>query len=982
MMDGYTCVITENGGHMIFRNEMKSFLLLIFLALICSCGDESTKVVENRTLDYESYDAVDDLPECTDENQGQLAWVVDESQLRICADEKWSAMKSKDSVPKLTLSCWTKMSKDSSGYTVICNGDSIGFVRNGVLIDNRKDNECSVLFVDGDTLEIVCDSLVSILVKDSEGNLSQHEVDLDSEQIALDLENIEGVSQKGPFVTGSEVVVYELQNGRTLKQTGKSFQGNITNDNGAFNVRSVKIASQYAYLVAKGVYLNEVSGQKSDAQIQLSAITDLRNRNNVNVNILTHLEYERVVNLVTKKKMTVANAKKQAQKEIFNVFHVNSEKFVGGSEDFSIGGTGEEDAALLAISIMLQKEDNTADFSKRINALSSSIADSGSCEPSTLFDIAEWASRADSLNFFPRFSEHVRDFGLSVKVPDFEKYVRNFWNKEFDLGKCDTLGKIVAANRTELRSSASRFICEEKYGVRSWRYATVTDIDVYGKKPAADGSLYTAASGNVYVYDSVLAIANGAGWRPANVFEQAFTGCRMELNNKITSSAELYSIGGCYDSDRRVSFYRCDGENREWVKAENCFIVDTYGWGDVADGTVKFSDSVDVDNYYRKCYLFDSLDGGWRTVERMYCDSYSDIGGCTRAREGKFFKNNRDEYYMCTKNLEWQQFYKDFAEDVWNQECKTWVIGSVDTNNRYVCENGEWREAQEMEMIAGGPCFDQDTISYSADSAYVCYTGIFVDEFWRNYGSGWKKATVLDNPQIQKDYLNEALTYDSIVDARDGRIYKTIRIGEDTWTAENLLYFDRMTMNNEKSCYGDNSSGCEMWREYYWPIAMNISGLYLSSSANNLISEKHQGSCPEGWHIPSVAESESLLAAAGSFEALFSAKKNLIKSQDFEEIVNNWLCPFDEIPYVRGSNASGFSAITGAKPRSIRISFDEEVAVELPLPKICWWTSEEVSDTQAKAFCASIDDDFTMIETRSKEEQLPVRCVKDKEGDE
>ena len=40
---------------------------------------------------------------------------------------------------------------------------------------------------------------------------------------------VAGVSQKGPFVTGSAVTVQELD-GITLKQTGKSFKGTIKSD--------------------------------------------------------------------------------------------------------------------------------------------------------------------------------------------------------------------------------------------------------------------------------------------------------------------------------------------------------------------------------------------------------------------------------------------------------------------------------------------------------------------------------------------------------------------------------------------------------------------------------------------------------------------------------------------------------------------------------------------------------------------------------
>ena len=978
------CIDVDLRTGYVTTNTKKSLLFLLLLTFLCSCGDETTKVVENKTLNYESYDTIGDLPDCTEENQGQMAWVDDESLLRICADEKWYAMVSNDSVPKSLFSCFTEMNEDSSGYTVICNGDSIGFVRNGKLVDegNKSDEGCSVLLVVGDTLEIACDSLVSFLVRDSSGVLNPQETGLDSEQVALNLENIEGYSQKGPFVTGSEVVVYELQNGRTLKQTGKSFQGSITNDKGAFNIRSVKIASQYAYLVAKGVYLNEISGEKSDAQIQLSAITDLRNRNNVNVNILTHLEYERIVNLVTKKKMSVANAKKQAQSEIFDAFHVNSEKFKGGSEDFSIGGTGEEDAALLAISIILQGDDNTADLSKRINAVSSSIADSGVCDALTMLDLAKWAASADSLGNFAEYREHVKNMGLSVMVADFEKYIRNFWNREFDLEECDTLGKIVVAKRSELKSSSSRFICEDKYGIKSWRYATVEEKDVYGKEPSSDGALDTLESGNVYVYDSVLAITNGNGWRTADEREKKYGGCRMELDGKVVMEEWNWNFDFevCGEHSWDYLDFVCDGEQRRWIAPRNCFMVDTYGWKDSTDGSVRGGNAIEVTGR-QSCYVYDSLDGAWREIDAEVC-GYG-VGGCTRARVGRYFKNENESFYRCEKDLKWKEEDASFAKNIWLHECLPWVKGLVDSLEYYVCRNGTWRKADEMETLVGAPCFDQDSISYSADSAYVCYTGAYVNEFFRLPASGWRPAESLDKPMTQKDYLNEELTYDSIVDSRDKRVYKTIKIGEDTWTAENMLYFDRMVMNDSTSCYGDQTSGCEMWRQYYWPVAMKINGQYLSSRASELISENHQGVCPEGWHIPSVAESEALLAAAGSFEALLSAKRRLVHGaelEDFHGILSGQSIE-DVLHFITGTNSSGFSGISGADTYTY-ITNGYEFIFEKPHLKTCWWTSDEVSNGRASAFCASLEDDFTLIETRSKEDQLPVRCVKNREGEE
>lgn len=977
---------------MMSSNKKLCLHWLLLLGLLCSCGDETSKVVDSRSMGYESYDSVDDLPDCSDENEGELVWVADEGQMRICADEKWFAMMPKN--PETTISCSTKMSEDRSGYTVMCNGDSIGFVRDDTLLETDEDKDCSVLLVKGDTLEIACDSIVSVLIRDVAGNLFPEETELDSEEIALNLENVGGYSQKGPFVTGSEVTVYELQNGRTLKQTGKSFQGSISDDKGAFNIRTVKVASQYAYLVAKGVYLSEIDGKKSNTQIQLSAITDLRNRNSVNVNILTHLEYERVLYLVTKKKKTVASAKQQAQKEIFDLFHVESEKFKGHPEDWSIAGSGDEDAALLAISILLQKDDKTSDLSKRINTMSSSIADSGSCDASLLLDLADWVVIADSLGRFSEYRENVKQMGLSAKVAEFEKYLRNFWNEEYGLDDCDSVGKITSATRGKLKNSSSRFICEDNYDVHSWRLATEEEKELYAKKPAADGTLDTGVSGNVYVYDSVWAETNGFGWRLTDKVEHDHGLCKIDMDSVVVSIDVPYGHmeGNCYDSQTEKQYYWCDGANRKWTIPQNCYMVDTYGWEAGSDGETKYADIrwMTYAGLSQHCFIYDSVDGAWRNVREDVCRSHR--GECTHARAGKYFKAKYADIYKCKEDLTWDEFPYDskkfstywiLSNVISYGECLPMVVGAIETSYYFVCDKEEWRVASDLEVELGVPCFRQDTLSYSADSAYVCYTGAYTNEFCRKEGPAWVKRSALDLPKSQRDYLNDALAYDSIADSRDGRTYKTIKIGADTWTAENMLYFDKSIMNDDASCYGDSASGCEMWRIYYWPVAMNISGVYLSSSAKEIVSEKQRGVCPEGWHVPTVSESEALLAAAGPYDALLSAKRKMLNSEDYNLTISH-VYDYSKLSFVNASNSSGFSAVCGFVNA---LMYNKDFSggfhyFEIPEPKACWWTSEEYSDTQARAFCVSVDEDAPLVEIRSKEDVLPVRCVQDKKENE
>jgi hypothetical protein len=86
--------------------------------------------------------------------------------------------------------------------------------------------------------------------------------------------------------------------------------------------------------------------------------------------------YYRVLNLAEQGK-TVKEAKKQAQKEILAVFGIDSDSFKD-SEDMSIFGTSESDAALLAISVLLQSDLSEGDFSQRLADFGQAIKTGGS----------------------------------------------------------------------------------------------------------------------------------------------------------------------------------------------------------------------------------------------------------------------------------------------------------------------------------------------------------------------------------------------------------------------------------------------------------------------------------------------------------------------------------------------------------------------------------------------------------------------------
>lgn len=165
-------------------------------------------------------------------------------------------------------------------------------------------------------------------------------------------------------------------------------------------------------------------------------------------------------------------------------------------------------------------------------------------------------------------------------------------------------------------------------------------------------------------------------------------------------------------------------------------------------------------------------------------------------------------------------------------------------------------------------------------------------------------ATVLDTSSSSSAVAGDSGTF---TDKRDGQKYRYVKIGTQTWMAQNLNYD---TANNTGSwCYNDSSANCATYgRLYTWTTAMGLDTSYDSKSWRGADSASHQGVCPSGWHVPTDAEWATLIAYVGSDSARIKlSEKNTWAS---------WSSSTGDISAYQGTDAYRFTVLAAGQRES------------------------------------------------------------------
>ncbi len=234
------------------------------------------------------------------------------------------------------------------------------------------------------------------------------------------------------------------------------------------------------------------------------------------------------------------------------------------------------------------------------------------------------------------------------------------------------------------------------------------------------------------------------------------------------------------------------------------------------------------------------------------------------------------------------------------------TLPQVSGNDKYYVKNFEWSEFEQGSWKLSG----EDAVKSLSSIAIIFESSAGGSQFFNIYQIGSYgmcgddkdiSPTDIDASYFYNtaftyswDYMNPSIDYGEFVDPRDNRIYKTVKIGNQTWMAQNLDF-----VVDDSYCYNDTGSYCNKYGSLYtWAAAMDSVGKYTNTSkgcGNGKSCETFEtvvGLCPTGWHMPSHAEWDILLSTAGDTD---KATKSLITTIGWDA--------------QDGSDSYGFSAL-------------------------------------------------------------------------
>lgn len=323
------------------------------------------------------------------------------------------------------------------------------------------------------------------------------------------------------------------------------------------------------------------------------------------------------------------------------------------------------------------------------------------------------------------------------------------------------------------------------------------------------------------------------------------------------------------------------------------------------------------------------------------------------------------------------------------------AVGGIDTAGLKLkstsgwYDNGNGTDSFGFAVLPAGYRYNDGSLNYEGDyayfwssteygsnSAYYWFFDYHGDDVYRfgstkdrgfsvrclrdsDEGSGASSSSSQAQPSSSSSssIKDPELVEGTMTDSRDGQTYKTVKIGAQTWMAENLNYdpgdVSGMGSYAWQGCYDNSAANCAIYgRLYTWEVAMDKAGCGYRTYCNNS-NEGTQGVCPAGWHLPSDAEWRTLFKNVGGTGTAGSVLKSS----------SGWSSG-------NGTNSFGFAVL----PAGYR-GYAGDFYVEGD--DAYFWSSTEDDSNDAYGWGFYYYDDRVAYAWGNKDYAYSVRCLRD-----
>jgi len=370
------------------------------------------------------------------------------------------------------------------------------------------------------------------------------------------------------------------------------------------------------------------------------------------------------------------------------------------------------------------------------------------------------------------------------------------------------------------------------------------------------------------------------------------------------------------------------------------------------NGATVFSPYV-IEDCERYSRFFDKATLEDKCPDKMYWVGIEDILGEDPALY-KEFRNEYDEEMDENSQVYGQLYSEEVISDIcpegWHlpsnddwQLLKDYVeITSLDSAGTVLRSKSKWKIEYESDVPGkdsfGFNILPATTYLYSTVGKYAYFwssskhkpvpgSDSTCQTIWETYNQSFEKQcakSILDYSSIRCIKNTDNIETGTLTDSRDNKKYKTVKIGEQTWMAENLNFETEKSYCPEDDC-GSNS------RLYTWDAAKEA--------------------CPEGYYLPNDADWNKLFETVGGVATAASTLK-----------------ASDDWPGGRRGTAYYEFAMAPS-------SFRNNDQIKKTRYFAFFWSSSESGNDASYWFATDFKNRF-MHTTNKKDVAYPVRCIK------